>query len=299
MSSEPDEFGHIVLTMPQKLHRHGGLNILIGPASISKELLSKENLTNNEKIAGRTLLQKAKDVVATCKKTMGLVTASGSPYRDGTFPSGTNWDGYVKWCHVTMQNDCNRDVKMKLSNAAVTTESVAAMTTKTCEGAGAAATTMRMTETTAATTQLLGNDDDGGASEQHPFPVSGSFLIVGVGFLAWALWGHIPFHDGEQMLSHLFSNVKASALFGRGTSTRSAMRKALFASCAAPVENYGERNAMQIRFKNLLPTMTSSYSSLDQDFRAPFCQGIDGKGRKAASSRSSRSRQACCASQAK
>ena len=26
---------------------------------------------------------------------MGLVTASGSPYRDGTFPSGTNWDDYI------------------------------------------------------------------------------------------------------------------------------------------------------------------------------------------------------------
>ena len=56
-SSEPDEFGQIVLTMPQKLHRHGGLNIFVGPASITKELLSKKNLTNKkEKIAGCSLL---------------------------------------------------------------------------------------------------------------------------------------------------------------------------------------------------------------------------------------------------
>lgn len=43
MSSEPDEFGQIVLTMPQKLvHRHGGLNIFVGPTSIIKELLSSQ-----------------------------------------------------------------------------------------------------------------------------------------------------------------------------------------------------------------------------------------------------------------
>ena len=37
---------------------------------------------------------------------MGLVTASGSPYRDGTFISGTNWDDYILWCLVAMQEDC-------------------------------------------------------------------------------------------------------------------------------------------------------------------------------------------------
>ncbi len=54
-SSESDEFGKIILTMPQKLHRHGGLNIFVGPTSITKELLSKKNFANNEKITGRTL----------------------------------------------------------------------------------------------------------------------------------------------------------------------------------------------------------------------------------------------------
>ncbi|KAI2499480.1 hypothetical protein MHU86_15000 [Fragilaria crotonensis] len=58
MSSEPDEFGQIALTMPQKLHRHGGLNIFVGPTSITKELLSKKNFANNEKITGRTLLKR-------------------------------------------------------------------------------------------------------------------------------------------------------------------------------------------------------------------------------------------------
>jgi hypothetical protein len=57
-SSESDEFGKIILTMPQKLHRHGGLNIFVGPTSITKELLSKKNFANNEKITGRTLLKR-------------------------------------------------------------------------------------------------------------------------------------------------------------------------------------------------------------------------------------------------
>ena len=58
-SSEPDEFGQIILSMPQKLHRrHGGLNIFVGPTSITKELLSKKNFANNEKITGRTMLKR-------------------------------------------------------------------------------------------------------------------------------------------------------------------------------------------------------------------------------------------------
>jgi hypothetical protein len=89
-SEEPNEFGQIVLTMPQKLHRHGGLNVFVGQKSITKELLSQKNFKNCDRIPGSTLLGKGKTVVKTCKKMMALVTASGSPYRDGSFPSGTN-----------------------------------------------------------------------------------------------------------------------------------------------------------------------------------------------------------------
>ena len=49
-SSEPDKFGQTVQSMPQKLHRHGGLNIFVGPTSITKELISKMNLANSKKI---------------------------------------------------------------------------------------------------------------------------------------------------------------------------------------------------------------------------------------------------------
>ena len=49
---------------------------------------------------------------------MGLVTASGSPYRDGTFPSGTNWDDYILWCLVAMQEDCAREESLKATSKA-------------------------------------------------------------------------------------------------------------------------------------------------------------------------------------
>ena len=58
-SSEPDKSGQIVLTMPQKLHRHAGLNIFGGPTSITKELLLKKSFASNDNIHPRTLHRKA------------------------------------------------------------------------------------------------------------------------------------------------------------------------------------------------------------------------------------------------
>ena len=155
-SEEPNEFGQIVLTMPQKLHRqHGGLNVFVGQKSITKELLSQKNFTNSDRIPGSTLLGKGKTVVKTCKKIMALVTASGSPYRDGTFPSGTNWDDYIKWCLVAMQNEYDRETNEKgLCRPLATTEAPATSTgdATTTETAAAATTT---TEATAA---IVGTD---------------------------------------------------------------------------------------------------------------------------------------------
>jgi hypothetical protein len=112
-SEDPDEHGRIVLTMPQKLHRYGGVHIFVGPGSITKEIVSQTNFTNTTRIFGASLLAKAKIVVKTCKKMMAIVTASWSPYRDGTFPSGTNWDDYIKWCLVEMQKECDREAEGK------------------------------------------------------------------------------------------------------------------------------------------------------------------------------------------
>ena len=112
-SSEPDNSGQIFLTMPHKLLRQKeGLHIFVGAASITKDLLLQRNFTNTTKIAGRTLHKRALQAVQTYKKTTALVTAPGSPgspYRDGDFTLGTNWDHYILWCLDAIQMEFERE----------------------------------------------------------------------------------------------------------------------------------------------------------------------------------------------
>jgi hypothetical protein len=91
--------------------------------------------------------------------TAQRLTASGSLYHDGTFPSRANWDNDIKWCHVTMQNydpeakakhvKCHRDMNMMHELDATM------ITIVTGESASAAPattpTTMSTTESAAAT----------------------------------------------------------------------------------------------------------------------------------------------------
>ena len=251
-SEPPDELGQIVLTMPQKLHRHLGLNIFVGPTSITKELLFRRNFANDEKITGRTLHKKAKEVVATCKKMMALVTSPGSPYRNGSFPSGSNWDDYILWCLVAMQRECDRDgpvAKEASTSAAVSTSGEAEVVLQ--------AVVANADDEEAATTLSARIGFGSSNSMSRTFP-AGVFFKPGVGFLAWALWGHIPLQDGENMQSTQFSEVKANTSFGRGTSTRSAMRKAVIAANAAPVDNRrGKKREINID-SNVQPAAATS-----------------------------------------
>jgi hypothetical protein len=91
--------GETALTMLPCFHRQSSLNIYVGDGSIEKGLLSRKSLFNaTATISGRTLLRLAKEVLCNCKKMMALVMARDSPYKDGRFPSGSNWDDYAKWC---------------------------------------------------------------------------------------------------------------------------------------------------------------------------------------------------------
>jgi hypothetical protein len=72
------------------------------------------------------------------------------------------------------------------------------------------------------------------------------YFKCGSGFLAWALFGHIPLHDGVEMASLLFSEVKKSTSYGRGSKTRTAMRKAAMAASVLPVDNRrGKKREME------------------------------------------------------
>jgi hypothetical protein len=159
-----------------------------------------------------------------------------------------------------MQNEYDRETKEKgLCKPPATTEGPATSTgdATTTESAAAATTTSTEataaivgTETAATTTQAEGMV----AEPQDPLSpcADASFFKVGVGFLAWALWGHIPLNDGAQMVSKLFSNAKANTSYGRGTSTRSAMQNAVIAASAAPVDN--RRGRGKKRDNNILNT---------------------------------------------
>ena len=144
-----------------------------------------------------------------------------------------------------MQNEYDREAKEKelckplarreapaTSTVATTTETVAAVMTKTEAAAAAAvvatetavsvvaietAASVDATETAASvvatgiasavtTTQVEGMV----AAPQDPFSSSADASIFKIGelFLAWALWGHIPLNDGTQVVSKLFSNAK-------------------------------------------------------------------------------------------
>lgn len=224
-SEDPDEEGQIVLTMPQKLHRYNGVRIFVGPGSITKELVSQTNFTNTTQITGASLLSKAKIVIRTCKKMMALVMAPGSPYRDGNFPSGTNWDDYIKWCIVAWQKECEREADEKKITRMPVPPAAATDSTAPPEE----------NEIATATAAAHANANDAaGAGVKDPNP----YMKGGSGFLAWALYGHIPLHDGAGMASLLFSEAKAKTSYGRGSKTRTAMRKAaIAASSMVPVDN--------------------------------------------------------------
>jgi hypothetical protein len=102
------------------------------------------------------------------------------------------------------------------------------ITTTTDDTPSVAATLPEITAATSAARQQV---DTRGGTEKNPY------FKFGVGFLAWALWGHIPIQDGAAMASMLFNESKVDKSFGRGTQTRTAMRKAAMAASMPPVEN--------------------------------------------------------------
>ena len=60
-------------------------------------------IANKTAITGRTMLRLAKEVLTNCKKMQALDMSRQSPYKDfHSFPSGTNYNDYLKWCLTAM-----------------------------------------------------------------------------------------------------------------------------------------------------------------------------------------------------
>ena len=231
-SSEPDESGQIVLTIPQKLHRHKGLHVFVGATSISKELLLQRNLTNFTTITGRTLHKRALQAVQTCKKMMALVTGPGSPYRDGNFPSGTNWDDYILWCLDAMQLEFEREEKARQPSSGMQETAATSGSRTVTTNEPARTMTVTTNELATSTTATTGDEQAPVAATATQITTAAPaarpekeshFFKFGLGFFVWALWGHIPIKDGAGMASMLFTESKVATSFGRGTHTRTAM----------------------------------------------------------------------------
>jgi hypothetical protein len=85
----------MLLTMIPILHQMGQeTNVFVRKGSIEKSLHMSKSVgraSSVSNVSGRTLLQAAKDVLCNCKKLTAIVTVSNSAYKDGNYPSGTNW----------------------------------------------------------------------------------------------------------------------------------------------------------------------------------------------------------------
>ena len=214
--------GEVLLSIPEYLHRHKKLFVFVGDGSIEKGILSQKSLlaaeTTGEKISGRTLHRIAKAVLCNCKKMMAIVKSKGSPYKDGKFPSGTNWEDYILWCLVEMGKDCERAEAEKIDSIA---------------GSGDIEKGQEEQEGLV----IASSSTSDSLSDNNYYYPDGTFFKCGVGFLAWALWGHIPIHDSACMQSDSFGDGKINASFGRKTASRAQMRKLLIEQNAATVDN--------------------------------------------------------------
>ena len=168
---------------------------------------------------------------------MAIVKRKGLSFRDGKFPSGANREDYILWCLMEMGKECDRaDAENIDSVVIVATISIVEGEEKAKKGQGGdvgfLGDNYNKQDSTPSTFANSSKDSD----EANRYPDK-TFFRCGVGFLAWALWRHIPIHNSACMQSDLFADVKRNASVGRKTASRAQMRKLMIAECAANVDN--------------------------------------------------------------
>ena len=225
--------GEVLLSIPEFLHRHKNFLVFVGSGSIEKAILSQKSVAlSSEKVSGRTLVRMSKTVVCNCKKMMAIVKAKGSPYRDGEFPSGTNWEDYILWCLVAMGKECDREDAAKIDSVAKKANGLCGLVGIEDEEGQSEGVLL----TNLSSDSLLSSGD----RESNNY-ADATFFKCGVGFLAWALWGFIPIHDSAGMQSDVFGDAKINASVGRRTTSRAQMRKLLMDQNAATLDNRRRR----------------------------------------------------------
>ena len=284
----------MLLTMIPILHQLGReVNLYVGEGSIEKSLLIGKTVgisgsTND--VTGRTLLRVAKSVLCNCKKMTAIVTASDSPYKDGTFPSGTNWDDYAMWCLAAMKKAVAREkavAVVMLANAVVEMAEVAEKSPTsappTCAvlvpcDVVAVLTEEVNVELLVVPSTRINNQSDGAPPvvatgeagnnellEQEPRR-DGKFFTKG--FIACCLWGHIPILVNDASTKSLsFTDMKVGTHHGKKTGLRKVLKKA----AALPSES----NTLDNRRGTKKLKRGSPKDDNNEDATTPYAGGFD------------------------
>ena len=253
----------MLLTLIPVLHQRGlNVNIYVGKGSIERSLLvGKTKGSTVSHISGRTMLRAAKDVLRSCKKMTAIVTASNSPYKDGNYPSGTNWEDYIQWCITAMKKAVAAEKAGMIVASPLLQKDMAEkamMSDSPDDGVLLAADDELLNEdvTDVAPELVVGTTAEDGSNEFENNDLTSSVVNLSdtvfvcaetdeadvpdgtffKGFIVWCLWGHITITNDPEMKSMAFTESKVGTSYGRKTGSRKAMKEAAALS-SIPIDN--------------------------------------------------------------
>ena len=118
LQAGPNASGEVLLSIPDYLHCDKKLLVYVDDGSIEKGTLSQKSVNGDygAEDHSRTLLQLLRQFYVPVKM-MVIVRAKGTPYKDGAFPSGTNWEDYILWCSIKMGKKCDREEAARIDAA--------------------------------------------------------------------------------------------------------------------------------------------------------------------------------------
>ena len=220
----------MLLTLSPTSHQLGPeVNVFVGEGSIEKSLLcGKTHRKSASVLTGRTILWHAKDVVCNCKET--IVTLKNLLYKNGNFPSGTNWDDYIRWCLIAMYKVTGSVPTIGNKSSSLSTTGAAWLMIHGLPASvmQAAATTTNLatieqqlqfpdTNRDKSNTAVAVIAEDAGEGYDDLSVLRKGFFK---GFFAWCLLGHISITGDAEMKSLQFTDSKVPTTFGRGSGSR-------------------------------------------------------------------------------
>ena len=203
------------LIIPPLFHCLDGKEIALDKKCISLSLLTRKNLTNSADIKPDRLYVHVTDLNNNFKKAMRLCLSDDNPYKNvpssGNFPSGHNWEDYVKWLRVAMHRSLEEEENRRkinlLSDDDMSNENGGGKKSDDLDGddggKGKEVVDKGDGDDDSELIQNNGDDDDEEASNAHDVPTDTYFK----GFFAFALWGYIPPPGYEEYQSMLIKTI--------------------------------------------------------------------------------------------